>query len=39
MTEDKSEYRKAICLCGTTFCRGKYLDFIKSKEGNEYIDK
>ena len=37
MTEDKSEYRKAICLCGTTFCRGKYLDFIKSKEGNEYI--
>lgn len=39
MTEDQSEFKKAFCLCGSTFCRGKYLDFIKSKEGNEIIDK
>jgi [histone H3]-lysine4 N-trimethyltransferase ATXR3 len=39
MTEDQSEYKKAYCLCGTTFCRGKYLDFLKSKKGMEIVEK
>lgn len=39
VTEDTNELKKAICLCGTKKCRGKYLELVKTKEFNALIDK
>lgn len=38
-TEDPIESKKAICLCGSRMCRGTYLEFTKSNEGRNRLDK
>lgn len=38
VTEDHNELKKAFCLCGSKKCRGKYLELIKTKESNTFIE-
>lgn len=38
VTEDLNELKKAFCLCGSKKCRGKYLELIKTKESNTFIE-
>lgn len=39
VTEDCNELKKAFCLCGSKKCRGKYLELIKTKESNTFIEQ
>ena len=39
VTEDQNELKKAFCLCGSRKCRGKYLELIKTKESNTFIEQ
>jgi hypothetical protein len=39
MTETETEYKKAICLCGTNRCRGRYLELSNSKNLNCILDR
>lgn len=39
VTEDPNELKKAFCLCGSKKCRGKYLELIKTKESNTFIEQ
>ena len=38
-TEDVNESHKAICLCGSRYCRGSYLEFSKSKTNLKSLEK
>ncbi len=38
VTEDQNELKKAFCMCGSKKCRGKYLELIKTKESNTFIE-
>lgn len=38
ITEKEKEYKEAICLCGSYYCRGHYLIFSNGKNYNEIIN-
>lgn len=39
VTEELNEFKKAFCLCGTKRCRGKYLELVKTKESNTFLEQ
>ena len=38
ITEKEKEFKEAICLCGSYYCRGHYLIFSNGKNFNEIIN-
>eukprot|EP00340_Litonotus_pictus_P011500 CAMPEP_0170539032 /NCGR_PEP_ID=MMETSP0209-20121228/103672_1 /TAXON_ID=665100 ORGANISM="Litonotus pictus, Strain P1" /NCGR_SAMPLE_ID=MMETSP0209 /ASSEMBLY_ACC=CAM_ASM_000301 /LENGTH=871 /DNA_ID=CAMNT_0010840851 /DNA_START=1778 /DNA_END=4393 /DNA_ORIENTATION=- len=39
ITEKENEYKEAICLCGTYYCRGHYLIYSNGNSYNEVISQ
>ena len=39
VTEDKAEYARAVCLCGSHYCRGSFLFFANSQTFQQVCKK